>query len=97
MEEKNHIPTLADEALMSSMLATQTVGAIQQAHVDGKMDRETYTTLFAAAQKAAHSIRALAERLEKPTPWGSDVYTGEPKQADHADSSEAAWWNPSGE
>ena len=63
--DKEYTPTPADEALYASMLSTQAVGAIQQAHVDGKIDLETYNQLFEAAKKAASQIKKLARLLEE--------------------------------
>lgn len=70
MKQEDKQPTLADEALFARMLSVQVTGAIQQAHVDGKMDRETYDKLFELARKAEAQIGKLAEILEQkgPTP-----------------------------
>lgn len=56
--------TPADEALYASMLTAQTIGAIQQAYVDGKMDIETYNKLYEFAMNADGRVRKLAEILE---------------------------------
>jgi len=64
MSEKEHTSTPADEAIMASLLTVQTVGAIQQAHVNGHIDLETYNTLYYAAARADTQVRKLVDLLD---------------------------------
>ncbi len=64
MSDKDYTPTPADEAIMASLLTVQTVGAIQQAHVDGKIDLETYNALYYTAARADTQVRKLVTLLD---------------------------------
>lgn len=63
--EEPYTPTPGDEAIQASLLTVGVVGQIQQAYVDGKIDKETYSSLFEAARKADEQVRKLARMIEK--------------------------------
>jgi hypothetical protein len=60
-----YIPTPADKALLASLQVTELTGAIQQAHIDGQIDRATYDKLFSLARRAGNQIADLEADLER--------------------------------
>lgn len=64
-QEETYKPTPADQALYTGLITTKLVGAIQQAHVDGKMDQDTYNQLFKVAREADSEVRKLLAMLEQ--------------------------------
>jgi hypothetical protein len=65
MAEEKYIPTLEDKLLYAGLKAQNTVGRIQQAYADGKMDLDTYNELYKEASTVAALIRAMQDEPGK--------------------------------
>jgi hypothetical protein len=61
-EETKYTP--ADLALAAGLLSVQTMQTILQAHIDGKIDLDTYNRLYAAAKSLDVRIHQLTNVLE---------------------------------
>lgn len=64
-QEEAYVAPVADEVLLTSMLVAQLGMEMLQAHVDGKMDLDTYNKLYDTLSKADVQARKVHRLLEE--------------------------------